>query len=60
MKMTKRDQVKKIVTQFKNSKQAIWGHAYTSGYFETLVIELLTNANEVDRALVLKQLEKSV
>ena len=58
--MDNRYQVKKIVTQFRTEKQALWGHAYTSGYFETLVIELLTNAREVDRALVLKQLEKSV
>ena len=58
--MTKQEHVKKVVTQFRTSKQALWGHAYTSGYFETLVIELLTNAREVDRVLVLKQLEKSV
>ena len=58
--MTKQEHVKKVVTQFSTAKKAIWGHAYTSGYFETLVIQLLVNASEVDRALVLKQLEKSV
>ena len=58
--MTKRDQIKKIVTQFSSSKQALEGHAYTSGYFESLIIELLTNARKVDRELVLKQLERSV
>ena len=55
-----REQVKKVVTKFSAKKQVLWGHAYTSGYYETLVVELLTKVSEADRKMVLEQLEHSV
>jgi hypothetical protein len=53
-------QVKKVVEKFSAEKKALWGYSYTSGYYESLVVELLTKVSEADRKLVLGQLEKSV
>ena len=55
-----RKEVVAAVTEFKNKNKDRYGYAYTSGYFETLVVELVNNLPARQRDMVLTQLRTSV